>query len=623
MSVAADEPTLYIEVKLAGVWVDIAQHASPPESRRVLRCNIKRGKQKSLDKISAGALVLVLKNHDRHFDPDHNPDFAELEPGTPIRVRAVWAGNEHFLFTGKLDRTIDKYGPAATVIWESYDGLAELESTHMPSAWEVYNGTRSGMRAWYRLGETAGPYAFDKSGNARHGVYHPDASSIEYGVAGLVPGDSDGAVKFGANLLDALILPPTFMPETLPWTLNFFYQHDTNPVTSRFIFYETKYPEGLAIWIDTSGRLNVRIMQNGAIVAYARTGFSGANPNLNNPVQINARAGLPLRIMMGTSFDWSEAHIGTGGQLSNNGYFIATGNGEIVVMDEIQSFDASTTGDEETQFNWALQRWLADYGEDRVARILDYVGWTDSHYLNLQIGFRSFLQGTELNTTALDHIQSVVDTYEGRLFVQGDGELVAISGREALQSFWSAIRGTYGDDPSELPYIEFGDGINDWELLTNVVRRYHGEQQFNTDAIITANDPTSIAQYGTRDTTPVADVTSELYYPDYEFDLASFRVAHYAQPRKYIDGITISPRKAPADLWPRVLDDDIGSHLILVRRPQGIGDPIEQNVVIEGLEWEITPKKWLVKYSLDSTNAQRYFLFDETEWDSGDWRFSV
>lgn len=785
------EPTVYLDAQLIpDIWLNVTK-SMPTNAGRLKSANVKRGKNKALDDVSAGSLTVALKNHDRELDPEHNSFFELVKPGLPVRLRAeypntwtddfarpdnvlsldspfwtaggtsVWGlsggkaykvstnavhenivmeagtnrgtaeivvaggaatfpavvgryisesnhwflqaqlgasivylcsvaagvlsvpitwpvnvvagdrlalgfeGNEarayvndvligtydtaglhsagtkwgmhlyysgagtssiesftiavpinYPLFTGKLDRVIDRdLGPHnAEQIWECYDGLADLESANLPSVWEAYMNRKT-TRIWLPLGESSGPYAFDRSGNARHGVY---VGTPNYGVNSVVFSSSEGAVEFSGGD-DALIIPATAFPTTLPWTMQLWIYGATNPVANQIILYQGNYPDGLVVWIDTLGRVNVQVSYGGVITAYARTtsGYmGGAN---GGPINIMARAGLPLAIMSGL-FDDSTAHIGTGGAITGEYPLVLLSGANVWTFDNFYVLDYTPDATEITDESSAMQSWLADSPNGRVARILDYVGWDiTARSVDLDLPGQ-FLKGTDLNTTALDHIQTVTKTMEGRLWVDADGFLWIHSARGSVEYPWRESAATYGDDPSELPYVELGDSTRDWELLTNVVRRYHGDSVMG-ETVVVAADAASITEYGQRDTSPVADVTSELYPLDMEYDLGMWRVAHYKEPRDYIDGITVYPRKN-LTLWPRVLGDDLNTRLAVIRRPQGIGAPKVREVVVEGLEHSIGPKKWTVSYRLDSTNAQSYFLFDFTEWDSEGWRFT-
>lgn len=782
------DPVTYLELELSpGVWTTVHDEAT---EKRLRRTDINRGKQRALDHARPGSAVFVLSNNDRHFDPEVNPTFANLRPGTPVRLRAeypsvytdtfdradsgdlgapwVEQGGANFgifsnraykiatdsvhqnatlnfgvnrgtatvtinspfdafisvvgryvdesnhwfvqgyvggnilylvkveagvltaptsvpmviadgdrigiecdgdiikaihngdvilthdtlgvgpngnlwgihlfangtngtidsfemstpvsytLFTGKLSRIIDQSnGPHdATQTWEAYDGLADLAAVQLSDVWRAYMAPRD-PRIWLPFSDTSGSIVKDRTDNHRDGT-HPLGATPEFGVAGLFAATSETATKIDGT--DYVILPVGTFPTTLPWTLNLFFEALTNPVGNSYLLTQNSYPNGLAMWIDSAGRINVEI-RDGATVTSARSlfGVTGAG----GIVTINARAGLPLRIMLGSTFDWSENHVGTGGAIPadvTSTLFAATGE---LTLQHLTVFDSSTTPDEENELASAIQAWLGDSANSRVTRLRDIVGWDHANSSTDLDGW-SFLHGTDLGTTALEHYQAIVSSVEGQMWVDGAGKLWAYSGRALVHTFDASVA-TYSDAPPGLPYTALSDATKDWELLTNTVRRHHlsvDANSFNIESTISVSDSASIASYGPRDSTPIADVDSELVSLSAEYDLAAFRLTHYKDPREYIDNLAVTPHGDP-DLWPRVLADDLGMRITIEHTPQGIGSPKVLETIIEGISHTFTPKRWTTKYNLDSTNAQRYFLFDDTLWDSPDWRFSA
>ena len=97
----------------------------------------------------------------------------------PIATRDA-AGRVSTTVYDALDRPVAQYGPAPASCFT--DGMKTAVLADNP-------------KAYWRLGETAGPQAADTSGNGRTATY----VNTTLGVAGAVPADSNGAAYFNGN----------------------------------------------------------------------------------------------------------------------------------------------------------------------------------------------------------------------------------------------------------------------------------------------------------------------------------------------------------------------------------------------------------------------------------------
>ncbi|MGI8425552.1 MAG: hypothetical protein ACR2M4_02945 [Actinomycetota bacterium] len=614
------DPTVALEVEFAaGVWTDIGEHLRSG--------NTKRGKSKAVGKVPPGSATFVMKNDGRIFDPEYAANISpgNLIPDKNIRAKATYNGITYPIFTGQIDRIIQQYdGPnSAVAVFECSDGLARLAADELGSAWEVQiAATAPFPRAWYRLGEPAGPYAVDRIAG-RTGVY---VGTPEFSTPSLV-GDDDGSFKV-ISAGDYLSIPAGAFPTAVPWTVSFYAMIDVFPPVGSptiLLLDGNNYPNGLMVWVDSNGEVHARVGLNGVYTYCKSTYLSGGTLFPGSPAMISIQAvatGPPyLRLRMFGGYDTTEVATatGTGGALPVGVYAVGYNSVlRILTMDELIIFDG-------TPSNYALSRlaiaaggWSGDLANTRITTVLDAAGWTAPREITTE--WDTSLKTTELKESAASHLEKIVATAEGRMWITRDGTLKVISRGEFQSAPYTTSQGTFGDGAGELPYIEMGDYALDMMNVENVVRRSWTHPSTGRESIYEATDSSLAAGTKSR---PGELIESEYAWPYYEYDLAALRVAKLSRPLPYVESLRISPRKFPNDLFPQVLGRELSDRLTWIRRPQNVGAAISREVILEGVAHSFSPKRWDTTFYIDATDAFKYFHFDDTLWDAPDWRFSA
>lgn len=602
------DPVPKIEIEtFGGVWTDYTDYFRTAKT--------KRGRRRSIDRVNAGTMIASFANEARTFDPEHAG--TTVFPGQRIRLTADYLGFNWPIWQGWVDRIIQSYDPPrkSTAVFQCSDALAVLDRTRLVSTYEATMKPIT-KRVWYRFGEGEGAtYAIDRSGNGFHGPYG-GTPTLEAPPLMWITDDTAVAFSTGANG-DYVLMPLGVFPNTTPYSIQFLMNMTSSGAAFQPILYSSRYPDGLTIWMDNLGRINVRQMVNGVTVAYSRTtnAFSGNTYSLS--IQFVAGQRIKIFDHTGTEDTHLASVIGTALAVSNGDYHIfgyTTGG----TFDEFFVVDYAFTPAEMTEINFGSNGWFPDGFTGRLDRVLDSIGWPSADVIYMIDDETTFIIPGELaGVTALGHIQEVLDSIEGQLFVQADGKLRFLGRKQRDEHGYALSRATFGDVPGELRYVGMDGYTLDTELVTNIVRRV------GHSTTTTAIDQPSIDKYGPRDNTPVSEVRSLLLDPmPLDYDLAKYRLAHFKEAIPMVDDLVISPRTDPANLWPQILQREISERITLRRRPQNVGSVIEKEMIIEGIEHDIAPKKWLVTWHIDAINALRFFTFDYTLWDSPDWRFS-
>jgi hypothetical protein len=225
---------------------------------------------------------------------------------------------------------------------------------------------------------------------------------------------------------------------------------------------------------------------------------------------------------------------------------------------------------------------------NRVTSVLDTVGWP-SGLRTLSSG-DSWLAAGPTASTALDYLQQIADTEQGRFYAAGDGTFVFRDRTwELITTAAKTSQATFGDLGAELHHQKLVlDGGNIDSIINSVIVT----PSAGTAGV--AEDATSITSYGRHQ-----EQISSLQPNQVDArNLAKWRLSKFKDPRLNFTEIEIHPRRDAANLFPKVLGLDFGQLITVKRRPQAIGSAISQDRAIDGIEHVITPEDWTTTFYL-------------------------
>lgn len=243
----------------------------------------------------------------------------------------------------------------------------------------------------------------------------------------------------------------------------------------------------------------------------------------------------------------------------------------------------------------------------RITRILDSASWPVADR-SIATG-SSQMQATTLDGTPLSELFLTADSELGEAYIDASG-LFVFRGRTGILSDTRSTNpqarfGDGGEAAGEIPYQEVTISYDDVQLYNEArIARTGGSQQ-------TASDATSIADFLTHtfertDLTLVSDAESLSY--------AQWIVYISKDPELRFDTLIIQPQKDEDNLFPQVLDREIGDRIKITRRPPDTtqpnnqGSPLVREVFIRGMEFDIQQYEWSVTYTLQSATKVGSFL---------------
>jgi hypothetical protein len=212
------------------------------------------------------------------------------------------------------------------------------------------------------------------------------------------------------------------------------------------------------------------------------------------------------------------------------------------------------------------------------------------------------LQGNTVTdgTNALDAMKLVARTDSGVLYVSRTGVLT-FKDRDSLAVPVAAE--SFADDGSAIRFHAIAPGFGR-ELLFNYIRvsRAGGET-------VTATDSTSTGEYGIRS----LDRLGMLF--EYEWqssNMAEYLLASYKQPRTRIESLTVVLNRLSAPDQAAVLALDLTDAIDVSWIPEGLSSTVEQTLVIEGVDHQVTfGGAYVVTFQLSQPLQTTAFILDD------------
>jgi hypothetical protein len=251
----------------------------------------------------------------------------------------------------------------------------------------------------------------------------------------------------------------------------------------------------------------------------------------------------------------------------------------------------------------------ADTGA-RIKDILSRVGWYPSaEWEHIDTG-NSLLQGTTLSDTALSLMQVATDSEIGQLYMNGAGAVVFRCRRSViLDARSNTVQAVFGDSPgtshaagTELICAMISRSTDDTTMINDI-------QATNTGGILQeVRDAVSIAKYLFPRTYPRSDLI--LQTDTDALNWANWLLAVGRNAESRFDTITINPLSDPANLWPQVLNRDIGDRIQIWERPSSVTTPVVKDCFIMGVTHTVDVKapSWSTTWVLQDASKYGSFL---------------
>lgn len=592
-------------------WTDL--------SDRFISFNVNRGRQRELDRFSAGRASITLANEDRALDPTYttSPYWPDVVPMRRCRIRAHHDSTIYDVFNGYIDGWEQQYTPpqGALCAVSATDAFKVLANAELLSSAYAETISADGPLYWWRLG--------DPSGSTRAGETVSGSRPLvavgepTFGAASLSANDPDGAVSFptAADGLQGIFSEGTF-PFTTAGSIEMLWRYDSAsgvgaPTIVAVAATLGVVANGFQMIVDTVGTdLNITVVNNAGTSFTAATNTFNYRDNLVHHIVVAVEAGQPIKIYVDGVDDTGATSTFTGTMANATDKWVVasnavdypplvlTGAGEIVI-DELSVWTRALSAAEVAAHYAALtDAWSGDTSGERIDRILDTAPWPAADRL-IDDG-ASTIQGATLGGSVLAYLQKIEETEQGALFVDAAGRVRFIGRDSLLSEPYLTSQATFGDEDPELEYADLSYVYDDQAIYNDVqVTRDGGVTQI-------VGDSASQTRYLRR--TKVFD--GVLYTSDASArGLAGWFVTHYKEPILRATNMRLEPSAGNWDThFPQVLGRDLMDRVTVRRRPQNLGPAIDQEALIEGITHEVTAMEWRTTWNLSPAETQIYWL---------------
>lgn len=524
--------------------------------------SIRRGRSHELDRPEAGTCVIVLANHDRRFDPS-------FSSGSSIEVvNLITNPSFEVNLTGW-----SAAGSGTSVARNATDGVFGSACLEV-----IFDGAGANCGAEMSLSGLTPGATYTLSGYMKRAAGAAGTMNIDVYEGGVI--DTSG-IQLGSGQTTAAGGWERFS-ETFVYPL-------TGSGTVLVRCFGDGTPAG-------SVRFDGIMLQAGSLTAYvdgdqsgdAWTGTShastsGPQTTWTAPYDGNVRPMRRVRVSAtwnGTTYrlfsGYAEAWVQQYPDRAPN-----------IAWCELRAVDGFKV--------LALKKLNATYTDvrpgSRIGSVLDTVGWPSSDR-TLASGAADLAAVILENVPALEHLQSVAETENGRLFVDTSGAVVFKDRRQPYSA--TTPNSTYGDGTGEWGYMNIELQYGDEQIWNEVrVTRAGGTEQV-------ANSTASQASYLTR----TLERSGLLMDSDNEAkDAADFLLSNYKDPAVRVLSLQVWPLALGTGGFAEVLSREIGDRVRIKRRPPGGGAAISQDSFIEGIEHELTPDTWTTTFRYSAIGA--------------------
>ena len=230
----------------------------------------------------------------------------------------------------------------------------------------------------------------------------------------------------------------------------------------------------------------------------------------------------------------------------------------------------------------------AELSGTRVGNVLDLVDWNSTER-TIAAGVSRIQASTLSETPALEHLQTVAQSENGRIYVGRNNDLTFIDRHSDYRTVNNAV---FGDASGEILYHDLVIGMDDQRIWNEIrVDRAGGTVQTACDSA------TSQAQYFRRTLTRsglLIDSDNEAQ------DAARFLRSQYKDPVLRIESISFLPQ-ADDNALGEALARELGDRITVKRRPLA-GAAISQEAFVEGIEHKADAQRgtWLTTFRLSA-----------------------
>ena len=577
---------------------------------------IGRGRPSEFDNFPPGTVQVNIVDRNRILDPQNTagPYYGLLKPRVPVRVRGKIGATYYPRFYGYVDGWPMVSGrQESTVNIVATDGFKILQGISLPASLYEAEVLSDSPRAYWKLSEATGVRAADYSGNRFDGTYSQPTQSRGHPS---IPLYGSGSTEFRA-IVGEIVSVPNVRIDTLPITIELWFQSDSGVQATSYglVLQPTFNDDGSHEGYSFETRAAGDTFPDGGVGLFylgsATDGFTGWNVNLYDSQPHHVVAVIESG---GVSFYHNGELVpvyttgATGGAVPELSLFIGARVGAASVpgrIGDVATYDTALSAARiSAHYEAGVTTGDGEITGARITRILDLIGWPAAARA-IDNG-EHILGPAVIGTNALDYLQAVAASEQGRLFMSRDGK-VTFHARDRFitEATESTSQFTFSDDGAGDAIYGGAKFVYDERHLYNqaVITRVGGTP-------VTIDNTSSQAEYG-----PLTRRLDGLLLRDegQARSIGEYVVYRYNQPQVRAESWELQP-EVDADSFADVFGLEIGHRVTVENKPSNKGTQFALDLHVEQVTEQIVPQGWAIGYlgSPADPNAGTYF-----EWGKG------
>jgi len=585
-------------------WTDITAY--------VADVSIHRGRENDWSDNFVSTATFTLINDDRRFDPFNVSGiyFGRLKPRRQVRVRGVSNSTTYDIFRGFVNgfpvswTNLGTQNAVTRLKVDAFDLLALLSSSALKGDLaEIYTKSLT-PRHYYRCSEPSGTTVMSDLGAGSYGLTHSSSAgkkptayiNLGLGLSGTSVNVADGSFASGT----ASVTSTTGDVTVSLWSAG------TGKDTRQLFNIAGSGSAFVQGWVGGaygSGGSYIQLAySNGSSTNHRQSKTDGFNSSVPHHFLFTYKKSTGQAKIYIDGVDQTDT---SGGDLSGINVFPnVTFSFADGAYQDISVFDRVLTATEITNLYQFGQGNQTEATNTRLSRLLALTDVSASMYSVYGTAYGEIAGVPEPNQPVIEALLQAQKTEGGYLFVDRAGVLQATN-RFYFQGLTS--QATFDDDGTDFGYSGDIDMWYDGDNLRNeIVVNYGGNASSQVSGLY---DVSSIVDNG-RHTLTIDSQSSTSTEAD---ELARFWLRYGIQNPPSISAFEVGLPASTAQ-WQTLLQLDVLDRITFKRTP-AVGSAFQRDLLINNMEFTISPKKWSLR--LAGSSRFTVSIYERTATGSG------
>ncbi|CAB4144650.1 Fibronectin type III [uncultured Caudovirales phage] len=570
-------------------WVDVTDHVQQVE--------IHRGRESDWEESFTTDVKIVLTNNDRKFDPFNvaSPYFNLLNPRRQIKITGTIGATVYPIFRGYVNGfpvTWQDGGKMSTITVDAFDVLALLSANQLKGDLaEIYTRSLSPVH-YYRCSDPSGTTTFKDLGSGQKNWTYTNTTSAttttpvsrEFLGIGLSGNSTDWLQ--GVFQQTITTTPSTTGDASISmWT-------KTGAAKTRYLFFAEGSSGGMQLVgvVDASGYVGLFYQQSGTS-NFRQSKSAGYDSAVAHHYLFTYQKSTGVGQIYIDGVNQTNMSFGANSPVALNFFPLSNFRVYDGVYQEIAVFNKVLSPTEITNLYSFGAGNQVETTSARLSRLLALTDIPSEKYSatlhSSTAPYAYNISGVpEPSAPVIETLNQAQTTEGGYVFVQKDGR---IKSTERFYFVGKTVQATFTDDGTDFGYSGDIDVYYDGDNLRNdIVVKYGGQANSQASGLF---DPDSIENNGQHTLT----IESQSGTADQANALAQFWLRYGILNPPIITAFEVGLSATTAQ-WETLLGLELLDRIRFKRTPPA-GTPFNKQLLINNIDFSLTPKIWSMKIS--------------------------